>query len=107
MPGEVATPGVPPGKAGTPDVQAVGIAFNVTVNAVDANWNPAPYATDLDTINITSSDGSATLPAGASLIGGTGTFSVTFNAANTWTVTATDATQPGKTPDTGTGTLAQ
>ncbi len=107
MPGETATPGVPPGKTGTPDAQSVGVPFNVTVNAVDANWNPAPYAADLDTISITSSDTSATLPASSSLIGGTGTFSVTFNAAGTWTVTATDASQPSRSPDTGTGTQAQ
>jgi hypothetical protein len=102
MPGETATPGVAPGKTGTPDSQAAGNAFNVTVNAVDANWNPAPYASDLDNIHITSSDGSATLPSDAQLIGGTGTFSVTLNASGTWTITASDTTQPGKTADTGT-----
>ena len=107
MPGETATPGVAPGKTGTPDVQSVGTSFPVTVNAVDANWNPAPYASELDNIHISSSDVSATLPSDAQLINGTGTFMVTFNAAGTWTVTATDTTQPSKTANTGSPTQAQ
>ena len=42
------------------------------------------------TVAITSSDGSATLPTNAALVAGTKTFSVTFNTAGSWTVTATD-----------------
>ncbi len=40
LPGEELTPGVPPGKAGSPDAQPAGIPFDVTVYAVDAWWNP-------------------------------------------------------------------
>src|SRR5207244_3410991 len=38
-PGETAAPGSATGKTGTPTAQTAGTAFNVTVNAVDANWN--------------------------------------------------------------------
>src|SRR5258708_6076430 len=40
LPGEVAAPGTGTGKTGAaPTAQAAGVAFNVTVNSVDANWN--------------------------------------------------------------------
>jgi len=102
MPGETAAPGTASGKTGTPDQQTAGAAFNVTVNAVDANWNPAPYASD-HTIHITSSDGGATLPPDAFLTGGTATFSVTLTAG-TATVTASDITDATKTANTGSST---
>src|SRR5262249_39348950 len=38
-PGETAAPGTATGKTGTATAQTAGSAFNVTVNAVDANWN--------------------------------------------------------------------
>ena len=87
MPGETAAPGTALGKTGTPDPQQAGIAFTVTVNAVD---------------DITSSDATATLPADAALSGGTATFSVTFGTAGTATVTASDVTDATKTANTGT-----
>src|SRR6185503_18843434 len=37
VPGETAAPGSATGKTGTPTTQSAGAAFNVTVNAVDAN----------------------------------------------------------------------
>jgi hypothetical protein len=37
-PGETAAPGSATGKTGTPVAQTAGTSFNVTVNAVDANW---------------------------------------------------------------------
>jgi autotransporter-associated beta strand protein len=98
MPGESSAPGTASGKTGTPTAQTAGTSFNVTVNAVDANWNVASTATD--TIAITSSDASATLPANAALVAGTKTFSVTFKTAGTATVTASDATDGTKTPNT-------
>lgn len=106
MPGETAAPETVSGKTGTPDPQASGTAFNVTVNAVDSEWhlvssdafNRIPST---DTIHITSSDGSAALPADAALANGTGTFSVTFNASGSFTVTATDVTNGTRTPNTG------
>jgi hypothetical protein len=105
MPGETAAPNTPTGKTGTPDPQAVGTSFNVTVNAVDAVWNVVTSATD--TVDITSSDSTASLPADAALVNGTGSFTVTFGQAGTWTVTATDVTDATKTANTGSPTVAQ
>jgi len=103
MPGETAAPNTPSGKTGTPDPLFVGFPVNVTVNSVDAVWNRVKAT---DTITLTSSDATATLPADAALVGGTATFSVTFNTADTFTVTATDVTDDTKTPNTGSPTTA-
>src|SRR5207253_851592 len=89
MPGESAAPGTASGKTGTPTAQTAGSAFNVTVNAVDANWN---VVSSTDTVAITSSDAYATLPVNAALVAGTRTFSVTLKTSGSSTVTATDAT---------------
>src|SRR4029434_10328077 len=77
VPGETAAPGTASGKTGTPNPQAAGTPFNVTVNTVDDNWNMVN--TIADTVSLTSSDSNATLPANAALVSGTRTFSVTLN----------------------------
>ena len=89
MPGRDSGTGQYYGQDGTPTTHSKGAAFNVTVNAVDANFNVVSNRSD--TVKITSSDASATLPGNAALVGGTKTFSVTFNTAtgSGWTVTAT------------------
>ena len=89
MPGETAAPGTTTGKTGTPNAQIAGTAFNVTVNAVDANWN---LISTNDTVKITSSDANATLPANAALVGGTKSFSVTLRTVGSSTITASDVT---------------
>lgn len=104
MPGETAAPNTPSGKTGTPTDQFAGVPFNVTVNAVDQFWNVVPSS---DTINITSSDTTATLPADATLASGSRTFAVTLNTSGSWTVTATDVTDGTKTANTGTATNVQ
>ncbi|TAK93698.1 MAG: Ig-like domain repeat protein [Verrucomicrobia bacterium] len=86
------------GKIGTPATQTAGTAFNVSVNAVDAFWNLITNVTD--TVGLTSSDGNASLPANAALLGGTKTLSVTLKTAGSATVTATDATDGSKTAHT-------
>jgi hypothetical protein len=98
MPGETAAPGTSSGKTGTPTAQTAGTPFNATVNAVDANWN---MISTNDTVHLTSSDSNAALPADAALVGGTQTFSVTFNTAGSRTVTASDVTHAGVTANTG------
>jgi len=104
-PGEISVPGTPTGKQGTPDPQTAGVAFNVTVNAVDANWFPATYAAD-HVIHLTCTDGSATLPTSdPQMIAGTAVISVTLNATGTWTVTATDVTDASKTASTSAGIM--
>src|SRR5436309_6317292 len=102
MPGETAAPGTGSGKTGTPNAQTAGTAFTVTVNAVDANWYLVNSVSD--TVGITSSDGSASLPGNAALSSGTMTFSVTLNTAGTKTVTASDITNTGMTADTSPST---
>src|SRR5258707_189352 len=102
MPGETAAPGTATGKTGTPTTQTSGVSFDVTINAVDNYWTPITNV--VDTVHITSTDTMATLPADAALVGGTGTFSVTFNASGTFTVTASDVTDPTKTANTGSPT---
>jgi len=90
LPGESAAPGTPTGKSGTPNRQTAGVPFSVTVRACDSGWNLVPGTTSA--IAILASDASATLPPSAQLAGGTGTFSVTFNAGGTFTVFAHDQT---------------
>ena len=99
VPGETAAPGTTSGKTGTPSPQAAGTPFAVTVNAVDADWNLVNAATDV--VGITSTDASATLPANAALLNGTGSFNVTLKTAgSTTTVMASDITDGTKTADT-------
>src|SRR5439155_2794390 len=96
VPGETASPGSATGKGGTPVTQTVVVPFNVTVNAVDANWNSITNITD--TVGITSSDLNAVLPANAPLVAGSRSFSVTLKSAGSRTVTATDLSDGSKTP---------
>src|SRR5262249_35091412 len=91
-------PGTTNGKTGAPTARTAGTAFNVTVNAVDASWNPISSATDV--IAITSSDFNAVLPPNAALVSGTQTFSVTLKTAGSSTLTASDVTDNTKTANT-------
>lgn len=66
LPGETLTPGVSPGKSGTPTSQISGFAFNgVDVYATDQYWNPV-MAGPYPTLSWSSDDGDAgvILPAG-------------------------------------------
>ena len=98
VPGETAAPGSVTGKTGTPTSQPTGTAFNVTVNAVDANWNLVNTVTH--TVGITSSDSNATLPANGALTAGTRIASVTLRTAGAQTVTASDITDGTKAANT-------
>src|SRR5207244_1769471 len=96
-----ASPGSVTGKTSTPTVQTAGTAFNVTVNAVDANWNLVSNATD--TVAITLSDSNAVPPASAALAGGTQSFNVVFKTAGAQTVTGTDTSDGSKAANTSSG----
>jgi trimeric autotransporter adhesin len=75
---------------------APGTPGNVTVTAVDAFTNTVTGFTG--TVTITSTDGSATLPAPYTYVSGDNgvhTFSVTLATAGTWSVTATSGTFTG------------
>lgn len=94
----------PPGPAthfsvSAPATATVGSGFTVTVTAQDAaNATATGYA---GTVHITSSDGTATLPADATLVNGVGTFSVTLNTTGSKTVTATDTVTAAITGTSG------
>jgi len=102
MPGETAAPGTPSGKTGTPIQQTANTSFFVTVNAVDANWYPISGI--IHTLHFTSTDTGAFLPLDGPLSNGTGSFEMQFGNSGTWTVTASDVTDPTKGPDTGSPT---
>jgi hypothetical protein len=76
---------------GTPTTQTIAVPFSVTINAVDASGYVATGATP--TVNFTSSDAAAVLPANGTttLVNGMATASVTFNTAGTQNLTNTDA----------------
>jgi hypothetical protein len=90
MPGETAAPGTSSGKTGTPRAQVSGIPFDITVRACDNTWTVVP--TISNSIQITATDASATLPQPAQLQSGVRTFTVTFNAAGTFHILAHDQT---------------
>src|SRR5262249_14978213 len=54
VPGETAAPGTANGKTGSPVSQTAGVGYNVTVNAVDANWNVVSSVTN--SVGVTSTD---------------------------------------------------
>jgi len=97
LPGETAAPGTATGKSGTPNTQAAGTGYSITVNSVDSQWNPV---TSTHTMAITTSDSNDVLPANAALVAGTRAFSLTNKTAGSWTVTATDISGGAYTPYT-------
>jgi len=103
LPGETAAPGTPSGKTGVPRAQTVGVPFSITVNACDDTWTRVTSVTH--TVQVLSSDASATLPAPAQLANGTGSFGVRLNAGGTFTLFAHDQTD-GTIPD-GTSAAVQ
>src|SRR5262249_49244215 len=98
VPGETAAPGTTNGKTGTPTAQTASTAVIVTVPAVDTNWNVVN--TVGDTVGITASDSTATLPANAALAFGSQTFTLFFGTNGSFTVTGTDLTDGTKTAST-------
>ena len=92
LPGEVAAPGTPSGKTGTPAAQTVNVPFTVRVLACDASYNLVTSITHV--VSLSSSDESATLPSNTQLVGGQAELAVTMNAAGSFTVTASDESDP-------------
>src|SRR5439155_1725556 len=85
-PGETAAPGTSKGKSGPPPAVTAGAPFDITVNAVDNFWNIVNTVND--TVGITSSDATATLPPNAALVSGTATMMVYLNTAGNFILTA-------------------
>jgi len=101
LPGETNAPGTATGKIGTPTPQTSGNPFDLTINACDATWH---IASSSDSVAITSDDTTAFLPPNATLAGGTVTITGNFffGSSGTWTVTATDTTNPAISAGTST-----
>lgn len=70
-----------------------GVAGSFTVTAFDPFGNVATG--DTSTLNFSSSDNQATLPAGSTLTAGTGSFSATLKTAGTQSISASDGTASG------------
>jgi hypothetical protein len=70
----------------------VGVPFSVTVRACDSGW--VTVTTITNSITLTSTNGSATLPPSFSLSSGIATVSVTLNAAGQFTISADDNSDP-------------
>jgi len=92
LPGESPAPGTGTGKSGAPTSQTVGVPFTVTVRACDNTWNLVNTITN--SITLTSTDGSASLPSSFTLTAGAATRQVTFNAAGSFTISADDNSDP-------------
>src|SRR5213075_2695501 len=98
VPSEIAAPGTATGKTGSATARTSGVAFNVTVNAVDANWNVVNNVSH--TVALTATDSLATLPGNTSLVSGSKIFSVTLNTVGSASLTASDITDSNKTGST-------
>ncbi len=82
-----------------PSAATAGTAFNFTVTALDGLNNPMTGYTG--TVQFTSTDGTAVLPANTTLINGVGTFSATLKTAGSQTITATDTVAAPLTETSG------
>ena len=83
-----------------PATATAGTTFSFTVTALDAFNNTATGYSG--TVNFTSTDGSATLPANTTLTNGTGTLSATLKTVGNQTITATDTVTASLTGTSGT-----
>jgi len=92
LPGEAAAPGTGTGKSGAPVGQTVGVPFSVTVRACDSSWITVTSITN--SVTLTSTDASASLPAPFVLNSGVATVTVTLNAAGQFTISADDNSDP-------------
>jgi hypothetical protein len=101
LPGETAAPNTPSGKTGTPLAQSAGVAFDVIVNAVDANWNVVNVSNDQIAFTSTGDFLVVSDLTRPSLSSGTVTASVEFmSGSGSATFTATDYTDGSKMADT-------
>jgi hypothetical protein len=108
LPGETNAPGTATGKIGTPtpvSLSANNGLENVTVNAVTANYQIVNSVTD--TISLSSTDGGpvgGVAPVSQNMVNGVASFSgdggYSFGDEGTFTITATDKSNPGIAPAT-------
>jgi hypothetical protein len=100
LPGETNAPNTALGYTGSPDPVSLSVIDgmeSITVLTVDSKFNPIPGIGD--TVSISSSDSAALLPVATAMVNGSVTFGVSnpffFQSEGSWTVTATDTTNPG------------
>lgn len=91
--------------AGTASFANFGMAYPVTVRAMDRYGNV--MASQVDTVKLTSSDGTATMPAAAALAGGTATLTSSYTTYGGSTLRATGRRLSGFTPVTTWGMTRQ
>jgi hypothetical protein len=85
-----------------PSGATAGDSFSITVSALDnTNTIDTTYS---GTIEFSSSDGNAVLPANSTLTNGTSTFTATFDTSGGQTITATDTADDGITGTSNTVT---
>ncbi|MBN2006937.1 MAG: Ig-like domain-containing protein, partial [Anaerolineae bacterium] len=97
LPGETLTPGLAPGKTGTPLQFIAGEEFTASALALDAYWNVAPLA---HTALITGSDAAGVYPAPAALVDGARMFTITCRTAGSHTLFVSDLDAPALPPAT-------
>jgi hypothetical protein len=97
VPGQTALPGSVSGVSGSPATQTVGTAFNATVWATDAYWNPVPSG---DNVRVDSPTDGAEVQGTGVLTNGTRTFQITLNTVGSQTVRVTDLTNGSITSTT-------
>jgi hypothetical protein len=98
LPGETAQGGTADGKQGTPTNQIAGTAFSLTLRAVDAYWNLVPGIND--SVDLSSTDAFAGMPATTTLQNGLKLLSVTLYKSGAQTITAHDASNGSITDNT-------
>jgi hypothetical protein len=100
----VPSPGATHFAITAPASATAGTAISFTVTALDVNNNTATnYA---GTVHFTSIDGSAVLPANATLTNGTGTFTAALRTAGSQTINATDTVTSSITATSSSITVA-
>jgi len=104
VPGETAAPGTASGKTGSPSAQIASTSFGVTVSAVDPFWNLVNTATD--TVGLSSSDATATLPPATTLTAGTTNLTASFNTNGSFTL-GNNTVIGGSVYAQGSATIAQ
>ncbi|HEU4723851.1 MAG TPA: FlgD immunoglobulin-like domain containing protein [Candidatus Eisenbacteria bacterium] len=98
VPGESAQGGTGDGKTGTPTGQTAGTPFTITIRAVDQYWNLVSGVND--TVDLSSTDAFATMPATTTLSNGLRLQQVTLFKVGAQTITASDATNGSIQDDT-------
>jgi hypothetical protein len=92
LPGETEAPGSATGKLGVPDAQTVGVPFDVRVRACDDDWYTVTSVTNV--VRLACTDATADLPGPAELQAGAVTLAVTVNASGSFTISASDESDP-------------